>query len=34
MVNNGGHVDVAFIVYDIPEADNENIYQWPLGVAT
>ncbi|XP_064633570.1 ribitol-5-phosphate xylosyltransferase 1-like [Lineus longissimus] len=34
LVKNGGRVDVAFIIYDIPEADNDNIYQWPLGVAT
>lgn len=34
MQNNGGLVKAAFIVYDIPYADSEIFYQWPLGVAT
>lgn len=34
MKNNGGLIQVAFIVYDIPYVDSETIYQWPLGVAT
>lgn len=31
---NGGRVQVAFIVYDIPYADSKTFHQWPLGVAT
>lgn len=31
---NGGLVQVAFIVYDIPYADSKTFFQWPLGVAT
>ena len=34
MRKNGGLVQVAFIVYDIPYADSSTFYQWPLGVAT
>ena len=34
MQNNGGLVQVAFIVYDIPYADSLTFHQWPLGVAT
>lgn len=34
MKRNGGIVQVAFIVYDIPYADSKTFYQWPLGVAT
>ncbi|EDO34485.1 predicted protein [Nematostella vectensis] len=30
----GGVVNVAFIIYDIPEKDERSIFQWPLGVAT
>jgi len=30
----GGPVKAAFIVYDLPEVDNDLFYQWPLGVAT
>ncbi|XP_068725802.1 ribitol-5-phosphate xylosyltransferase 1-like [Montipora capricornis] len=31
---NGGPVQGAFVVYDIPYADSRMFYQWPLGVAT
>ncbi|XP_060598155.1 ribitol-5-phosphate xylosyltransferase 1-like, partial [Ruditapes philippinarum] len=31
---NGGLVKFVFLVYDSPEIDNVNFYQWPLGVAT
>jgi len=31
---NGGPVKFAFIVYDSPEIDEQNFFQWPLGVAT
>lgn len=34
MQNNGGLVQVAFVVYDIPYADANTFHQWPLGVAT
>ena len=34
LVQNGGTIKFAFIVYDIPNLDNKIIYQWPLGVAT
>lgn len=34
MQMNGGLVQVAFIVYDIPYADSKTFFQWPLGVAT
>ncbi|GFO40497.1 transmembrane protein 5-like [Plakobranchus ocellatus] len=30
----GGRVKALFLVYDSPEVDNVNIFQWPLGVAT
>ena len=33
MVKQGGLVDIAYIVYDIPTESN-TIFQWPLGVAT
>ncbi len=31
---NGGSVQFVFLVYDSPEIDDHNFYQWPLGVAT
>lgn len=31
---NGGLVKFVFLVYDSPEIDDINFYQWPLGVAT
>ncbi|XP_063448902.1 ribitol-5-phosphate xylosyltransferase 1-like [Mytilus trossulus] len=31
---NGGRIDFVFLVYDSPDIDNRNFYQWPLGVAT
>eukprot|EP00112_Aurelia_sp_Birch-Aquarium-sp1_P002874 Seg1319.10 transcript_id=Seg1319.10/GoldUCD/mRNA.D3Y31 product="Ribitol-5-phosphate xylosyltransferase 1" protein_id=Seg1319.10/GoldUCD/D3Y31 len=34
MVNKGGFIKFAFIVYDIPYVDNKIFFQWPLGVAT
>lgn len=34
MKMNGGLVEYVFLVYDSPEVDNKNFYQWPLGVAT
>ena len=34
MYANGGLVQAAFVVYDIPYADSKTFYQWPLGVAT
>ncbi|XP_067683992.1 ribitol-5-phosphate xylosyltransferase 1-like [Haliotis asinina] len=30
----GGPIKFAFLVYDSPDIDNVNFYQWPLGVAT
>ena len=30
----GGPVKAVFLVYDSPEVDDENFFQWPLGVAT
>ena len=33
MVKQGGLVNIAYIVYDIPNQD-DSIFQWPLGVAT
>lgn len=30
----GGLVEYVFLVYDSPEIDDKNFYQWPLGVAT
>ena len=33
MVRQGGLVNIAYIVYDIPNQD-DTIFQWPLGVAT
>ncbi|XP_073984527.1 ribitol-5-phosphate xylosyltransferase 1-like [Rhodnius prolixus] len=30
----GGIIDVLFIVYDSPLVDDEEVFQWPLGVAT
>lgn len=30
----GGPIKFAFLVYDSPDVDNRNFYQWPLGVAT
>lgn len=33
MVQQGGLVNIAYIVYDIPNESN-TIFQWPLGVAT
>ena len=33
MVKQGGLVNIAYIVYDIPNQD-DTIFQWPLGVAT
>uniref|UniRef100_A0A6J0T305 Ribitol-5-phosphate xylosyltransferase 1 n=1 Tax=Pogona vitticeps TaxID=103695 RepID=A0A6J0T305_9SAUR len=32
--NYGGFVDLLFIIYDSPLVNEENIFQWPLGVAT
>ncbi|KAL1110581.1 hypothetical protein AAG570_008109, partial [Ranatra chinensis] len=34
MRSNGGLVDVLFLVYDSPVVNNNDVYQWPLGVAT
>ena len=34
MVMHGGLVKAVFLVYDSPEVDDENFFQWPLGVAT
>ena len=34
LVKYGGPVKFVFIVYDSPEVDDQNFYQWPLGVAT
>ena len=31
---NGGRLKFVFLVYDSPDIDNNNFYQWPLGVAT
>lgn len=33
MKSRGGRIDVTFLVYDSPLIDNEQFYQWPLGVA-
>ncbi|GAB1603355.1 ribitol-5-phosphate xylosyltransferase 1-like [Argonauta hians] len=30
----GGPVQFVFLVYDSPDIDDQNFYQWPLGVAT
>lgn len=30
----GGPVKFVFLVYDSPDIDDQNFYQWPLGVAT
>ncbi|KAF0309331.1 Ribitol-5-phosphate xylosyltransferase 1 [Amphibalanus amphitrite] len=30
----GGRVDALFVVYDDPDVNGEDIFQWPLGVAT
>ncbi|KAJ6651402.1 hypothetical protein lerEdw1_020975 [Lerista edwardsae] len=32
--NNGGFVDLLFVIYDSPGVNEEDIFQWPLGVAT
>ena len=29
-----GKVVAVFVVYDDPEVNDKNIFQWPLGVAT
>ncbi|GFT71082.1 ribitol-5-phosphate xylosyltransferase 1 [Nephila pilipes] len=34
MAKNGGLINSTFIVYDSSLVDNNNFYQWPLGVAT
>jgi hypothetical protein len=34
LATNGGRVQFVFIVYDSPDVDDYNFYQWPLGVAT
>ncbi|KAF6216314.1 hypothetical protein GE061_000655 [Apolygus lucorum] len=34
MRKHGGIIDVLFVVYDWKLVDNEDIFQWPLGVAT
>ncbi|GFS09623.1 transmembrane protein 5-like [Elysia marginata] len=34
LVTNGGPVKALFVVYDSPDIDNINVFQWPLGVAT
>lgn len=31
---NGGRINFAFLVYDSADIDNNNFFQWPLGVAT
>ena len=31
---NNGPVKFVFLIYDSPDFDNHNFYQWPLGVAT
>jgi len=33
MKSNGGPVDFVFLTYDSTLVDNENFYQWPLGVS-
>ena len=30
----GGLVDALFVVYDDPDVDDVDVFQWPLGVAT
>jgi len=30
----GGPVKAAFVVYDLPDVDDDVFHQWPLGVAT
>ncbi|XP_072408006.1 ribitol-5-phosphate xylosyltransferase 1 isoform X4 [Chiloscyllium punctatum] len=30
----GGFIDLIFLVYDSPWVNEEDVYQWPLGVAT
>ncbi|XP_044279032.1 ribitol-5-phosphate xylosyltransferase 1 isoform X2 [Varanus komodoensis] len=32
--NYGGFVDLLFVIYDSPLVNEEDIFQWPLGVAT
>ncbi|XP_066490108.1 ribitol-5-phosphate xylosyltransferase 1 isoform X2 [Tiliqua scincoides] len=32
--NNGGFVDLLFVIYDSPLVNEEDIFQWPLGVTT
>ena len=32
--SHGGRVKALFVIYDSPEVDNINVFQWPLGVAT
>ncbi|XP_062990013.1 ribitol-5-phosphate xylosyltransferase 1 [Elgaria multicarinata webbii] len=32
--NYGGFVELLFVIYDTPLVNEENIFQWPLGVAT
>ena len=34
MINRGGIIKFAFIIYDIPYADGKLFHSWPLGVAT
>ncbi|XP_015928548.1 ribitol-5-phosphate xylosyltransferase 1 [Parasteatoda tepidariorum] len=34
MARSGGLINMTFIVYDSPLANNIDIFQWPLGVAT
>ena len=31
---NGGFINFAFIIYDVPYIDDKNFHPWPLGVAT
>lgn len=30
----GGAVDALFVTYDDPAVDDQDVFQWPLGVAT
>ena len=30
----GGPIKFVFLIYDSPDIDDINFYQWPLGVAT
>lgn len=32
--NKGGFVNLLFVIYDSPLVNEEDIFQWPLGVAT